>query len=388
MAFAGVLAPGLVASFADAGVDGLFSKSEPPDAMLERPPQILRGGKFVAPAFVEILEGTPDRLDLTPRERQTLNQVARGRSNKEIAAALGISVKTVEKHRESLMRKLDVSAVTHPLVKALFAVVSILIAAAYATHVAGLNRDVAAAQAVSLAAAQEAARNAEELLAAERNFARARDLAAAQQRRMAAASHDLMQPIAALRVALGALPPNSGADRTARAQAIGYLAEVARDELGRDDGPAADDLSADASGREAFDAQLLLDAAAAVLDGPSQARLRLVDSSARVSAPLAPALRVLSNWLSNAARHSDGAILLSLRRDGETHWIEIVDAGPGVAPEALARLRGRGAKGTRSSGRGLGLAIVDDLATEHGFKNDYRTTPGCGFRARLGLPAA
>lgn len=45
---------------------------------------------------------------LTPRELETLQLVAEGKGNKQTAAELGISVKTVEKHRQSLMTKLDI----------------------------------------------------------------------------------------------------------------------------------------------------------------------------------------------------------------------------------------------------------------------------------------
>ncbi len=48
---------------------------------------------------------------LSGREREVLEGVARGRTNKEIAAELGISHRTVETHRESLMRKLRLRTV-------------------------------------------------------------------------------------------------------------------------------------------------------------------------------------------------------------------------------------------------------------------------------------
>ena len=53
--------------------------------------------------------GVPEerRTNLTPREMEVLQQVAEGSANKEIAAELDISIKTVEKHRDNLMRKLD-----------------------------------------------------------------------------------------------------------------------------------------------------------------------------------------------------------------------------------------------------------------------------------------
>jgi DNA-binding CsgD family transcriptional regulator len=43
---------------------------------------------------------------LTPRERVTLAQIVRGASSKEAARALGIGPRTVETHRENIMRKL------------------------------------------------------------------------------------------------------------------------------------------------------------------------------------------------------------------------------------------------------------------------------------------
>jgi DNA-binding CsgD family transcriptional regulator len=45
---------------------------------------------------------------LTPREREVLSGVVNGDTNKEIAAIMGISTRTVETHRESVMRKLDI----------------------------------------------------------------------------------------------------------------------------------------------------------------------------------------------------------------------------------------------------------------------------------------
>lgn len=54
-------------------------------------------------------EATRDLLAaLSPREATVLRLVARGMSNKLIAAELGISIKTVEKHRQNLMDKLDI----------------------------------------------------------------------------------------------------------------------------------------------------------------------------------------------------------------------------------------------------------------------------------------
>jgi DNA-binding NarL/FixJ family response regulator len=45
---------------------------------------------------------------LTSREREIVQRIAEGQTTKEIAAHLGLSVKTVESHRINLMRKLDI----------------------------------------------------------------------------------------------------------------------------------------------------------------------------------------------------------------------------------------------------------------------------------------
>lgn len=47
-------------------------------------------------------------ITLTSREREVLQLIAEGSANKQVAAALGISIKTVEKHRDHVMQKLDI----------------------------------------------------------------------------------------------------------------------------------------------------------------------------------------------------------------------------------------------------------------------------------------
>ena len=56
--------------------------------------------------------GKPQGLDrISRREREVLAAVASGKSNKEIASDLGVSVRTIETHRERIMRKLDLHSV-------------------------------------------------------------------------------------------------------------------------------------------------------------------------------------------------------------------------------------------------------------------------------------
>jgi DNA-binding NarL/FixJ family response regulator len=51
---------------------------------------------------------SPKAAQLTSREQEVLQLIAEGKANKETASELGIGIKTVEKHREHLMQKLDI----------------------------------------------------------------------------------------------------------------------------------------------------------------------------------------------------------------------------------------------------------------------------------------
>jgi DNA-binding NarL/FixJ family response regulator len=65
----------------------------------------LKGGTTAAPA-------TTGRNRLTPREREIVQLLAEGKSTKEVAVALGLSVKTAETHRSNIMRKLQLHSVS------------------------------------------------------------------------------------------------------------------------------------------------------------------------------------------------------------------------------------------------------------------------------------
>jgi len=69
--------------------------------------EALRSGQSPAPA-----PQAPRAVDvLTARERQILGKIAEGNTNKETGATLGISTRTVEAHRDSLMKKLNIRTV-------------------------------------------------------------------------------------------------------------------------------------------------------------------------------------------------------------------------------------------------------------------------------------
>jgi DNA-binding NarL/FixJ family response regulator len=87
-------------------------KSECDDKLMEALRALARHQPYFAAHVSERLlesylstHASYDPMHLTPRERQIVKLVAEGNSNKIIAQLLGVSVKTVETHRSSAMRK-------------------------------------------------------------------------------------------------------------------------------------------------------------------------------------------------------------------------------------------------------------------------------------------
>jgi DNA-binding NarL/FixJ family response regulator len=101
------------------GVEGLFAKGASNAELYEKLPLILRGGRYVSPTCLALIGDGTELPQLTPRERQTLNMVLKGRTTKEIADAQGVSPRTAEKHRASMMSKLGVRSIAALMAKAL-----------------------------------------------------------------------------------------------------------------------------------------------------------------------------------------------------------------------------------------------------------------------------
>lgn len=117
--YSAVTSAGLLAHLIEAGIHGLFAKGSDATDMITALPLILRGGRIFDPTVLDIVRGQPETAPLTGRERQTLTMVLAGKTNAEVAALMGISPKTAEKHRASMMAKLDVRSLSELMAKAL-----------------------------------------------------------------------------------------------------------------------------------------------------------------------------------------------------------------------------------------------------------------------------
>ncbi len=103
----------------DSGAVGFLLKQTSSHVVCEAIREVQKGNTFFCPSIARRLHerdrkssnpaGTPARNPrLTSREIEVLQLIAEGKANKQTAAELGIGLKTVEKHREHLMEKLNI----------------------------------------------------------------------------------------------------------------------------------------------------------------------------------------------------------------------------------------------------------------------------------------
>ena len=111
---------GYMQQLLQAGAAGYVLKQSDPAVLLQAVRAVAAGGKYLDPSITgkalsgyfghRAGEGASRAASISDRESEVLRLIALGYSNKEIAARLGLSVKTVEAHKANAMRKLDMNS--------------------------------------------------------------------------------------------------------------------------------------------------------------------------------------------------------------------------------------------------------------------------------------
>ena len=103
----------------EAGARGYVLKEASPEELVRAIQTVNAGDSYFSPDVAQAVlnryvQETPDAAAgerISHREKEVLIQIAEGLSNKEIACRLGVGVRTVETHRERIMRKLNIHSV-------------------------------------------------------------------------------------------------------------------------------------------------------------------------------------------------------------------------------------------------------------------------------------
>ncbi len=86
------------------GASAYLDKDVSSEVLLEVLRKVVKGETY----FPQLKESKGKRKGLTPREKEVVKLIALGKTSREIAQILGLSVKTVNTHRNNIMRKLEV----------------------------------------------------------------------------------------------------------------------------------------------------------------------------------------------------------------------------------------------------------------------------------------
>jgi DNA-binding NarL/FixJ family response regulator len=107
-----------VQQLTEVGASGYLIKQAASDNLAQAIREVHKGNAFFSPSITKRLrdqcrqafgdEPNKRNVELTSREAEVLQLVAEGLPNKQIAGELGISIKTVEKHRQQVMNKLNI----------------------------------------------------------------------------------------------------------------------------------------------------------------------------------------------------------------------------------------------------------------------------------------
>jgi Na+/proline symporter/signal transduction histidine kinase/ActR/RegA family two-component response regulator len=239
----------------------------------------------------------------------------------------------------------------------------------------------------------------EQALVAEQRAVRQAEAANQSRTRfLAAASHDLLQPLNAARLFTSALrhqPLDAETGRLAeRIDTAFKAAEDLLDALLEASRLEAGKYRVDVSEFALADLIETLEHQFGVLAATRGLKLRFVSSRVWVRSDAQLLRRILQNFLANALRYTrTGGVVCGVRRSGPTLRIEVWDSGPGIPEEQQHSVFEEFRRGSHVSpwgekGLGLGLAICERMAHLLGHRISVRSRPGRGSVFAVELPRA
>lgn len=265
-----------------------------------------------------------------------------------------------------------------------------------------LERRVAARTSELLESNRHLQRQIEERERIEQALREARDAAESANRSkdkyLAAASHDLLQPLNAARLLISTLRERELPAAEHNLVERSHLALEGAEDLLTDLLDISKlDQAAIKPDIDVYRLEELLAPLASEFEGVAQAaglRLRAHIIDCTVQTDFRLLTRILRNFLSNACRYTEqGGVLLGARRRGAYLELQVWDSGRGIAADQLDTIflefsQLNVGRATERKGVGLGLAIVERIARMLGYQVQVRSQPGRGSLFSIRVPLA
>lgn len=230
------------------------------------------------------------------------------------------------------------------------------------------------------------------LAEAEAGYQEAVSAASRQRSRLATVSHDLKQPIAALRHAVDQMQRGGRADEADKlARAVDYVSSLAGAYV--DDGVSGapgSENDAEPDHEEIVPSRVFartLEQMFAEQAKRQGVRLRVICADNNVRVEPLETMRIMTNLVSNALSHAAPTrLLVGFRPRADRVLFQVHDDGVGMDEQTLAKIMQQGVKGADSDGHGLGLSIVEELCRARGMRFVLKSSPGHGTSACVSLP--
>ena len=274
----------------------------------------------------------------------------------------------------------------------LFAAVAIPTMAGVVAALIDMRRAHDAALLASVEAARNDAKTSAALLELEKNYTRARDVAAVRTRQLSTASHDIRQPLASLRADIDALRhSNKSGDLDRLENVLDHIDQLSEDLSLLARRPIEAGLHGEIES-ENVGVALLFETLDKMFASEAQSlgiELKMEPVDYAVKAPPLVLMRMLSNLISNALAHA-GASLICVSADRADTIIrfEVTDDGNGFEGEDTDWAFRPGTTGAGSDGSGLGLSIVRELSETYALPIEVTTEQGKGTCISVRVPMA
>ncbi|MEP3226794.1 MAG: sensor histidine kinase [Parasphingorhabdus sp.] len=244
------------------------------------------------------------------------------------------------------------------------------------------------ALAAALSSAQEKLQLNQALMASQKEYGDAKRLSEQRLDQLSNVSHDIRQPLVSLRAAIRRIRGQNEDVTEQMNAAFDYLEDIAVKGWGGEGDESGN--AGDRSDREKFSLHIVMDNVHEIFADQARQQgkvLRYRSCPVHVTSDPVALMRITSNLVSNAIQHGGNIILLAARQRADTIRLEVWDNGIGLSAGELDILSERHKKSSSSTGDGLGLSIVTEIAQQLGLEFEFHSRKHIGSAAFIYIPA-